>query len=272
MSVPTLPPARSPAAIATKVSPYVNSLGMRFVPVPGAPLFSVWETRVQDFRLFAAEEGEVLERRSGEKRAWDAPGFAQGPTHPVVCVSWHDAGRFGVWLPLRERAAGRLGPRDAYRLPTDAEWTLAAGSALYPWGEEPAERRPRDAGNYLDATAAHAFGWKTAATQDDDGYIYTAPAGSFRANAFGLHDLGGNAWEWGEDTYRAAMNDEEARRQYPGLSNESNSEGVPFRAVRGAAWNYSAAVTLRSTYRGCYVAAHRGGDTGFRVVLEVAER
>lgn len=73
---------------------------MKFVPVPGtAVLFSIWETRVQEFEAFVRETGYD----------WaEDPGFPQGPTHPVVKINEADAKAFCAWLMEKERAAGRL--------------------------------------------------------------------------------------------------------------------------------------------------------------------
>jgi hypothetical protein len=82
------------ALAATKGAPFVNTLGMKFVPVPivGGPtggqrvLFSVWDTRVQDYAVFVQETG----------REWPAADFPQEPTHPAVYVRWDDATAFCV--------------------------------------------------------------------------------------------------------------------------------------------------------------------------------
>jgi len=78
---------------------YVNSLGMQFLPVPGTKvLFSIWETRVQDFAQFVIETGydatnsmhSLGSGSDGWKQrgdTWITPGFVQGPTHPVVGVN-----------------------------------------------------------------------------------------------------------------------------------------------------------------------------------------
>ncbi len=117
-------PKASPAT-ATKDAPFTNSLGMKFVPVPitGGPtdrqrvLFSVWETRVQDYEVFAKET----------KRKWERPEFAQGPTHPALRLTWNDASDFCAWLIEREREAGRLAAEERYRLPSDHDWNCAVG-------------------------------------------------------------------------------------------------------------------------------------------------
>ncbi len=92
---PSLPVSSSPSS-ATQAAPFINTLGMKFVPVPisGGPtdqqrvLFSVWDTRVQDYERFAKET----------QRDWPKPDFEQGPTHPAVMVSWEDATAFCQWL------------------------------------------------------------------------------------------------------------------------------------------------------------------------------
>ena len=211
---------------------YVNSLWMRFVPVAGTKvLFSVWETRVQDYGVFAKETGRNLYR----------PSFQQESTHPVVEVSWEDAVAFCVWLSKKE---GRL-----YRLPTDAEWSVAVGLGVengstpekkalkvagYPWGE--AWPPPQGAGNYHPDLEV-------------DDFEYTSPVGSFAANAFGLYDLGGNVWELCEDWY----DDEKTTR-----------------VLRGGSWDYGDVWVLRSSFRDYDPPSDRRGDRGFRCVLVVS--
>jgi hypothetical protein len=99
--------------------PHENTLGMKFVPVPGtAVLFSIWETRVQDFDAFVREtghdatQGMYSDRGNGWKQqgdTWRSPGFPQGPTHPVVGVNQADAKAFCEWLTKEERAAAGWG-------------------------------------------------------------------------------------------------------------------------------------------------------------------
>ncbi|MEM1296787.1 MAG: SUMF1/EgtB/PvdO family nonheme iron enzyme, partial [Verrucomicrobiota bacterium] len=146
---------------ATKESPYINDLGMTFVPVPGTNvLFSIWETRVQDFRQFAAdpsysyEEGEIpfLLTKTGWKAddnvSWESPGFQQQEDHPVTCVSVADAIAFCNWL-TREDSKGLQ-----YRLPKDAEWSNAVGQSQFLWGDGGVP--PNDSGNYAGKEAMGA--------------------------------------------------------------------------------------------------------------------
>jgi hypothetical protein len=88
--------ARSALQKATKDHPWVNSLGMKFVPVAGTEvLFSVWDTRVQDFETFVKSTGynatggmDSLGKDGWKQRGatWKEPGFSQGANHPVVGV------------------------------------------------------------------------------------------------------------------------------------------------------------------------------------------
>ena len=228
----------SAGAQALDGKPWVNSLGMRFVSVPGTPsLFSIWETRVQDYEVFA----------KATSRSWEKPGFDQGPTHPAGNVSWNDANAFCQWLTVKERSEGKLGASQSYRLPTDEEWSLAVGlsnengatpidksgkiQGVYPWGTQ--WPPPKGAGNYPGSLAV-------------DNFEYTAPVGSFAANRYGLYDLGGNVWEWCEDELRP---------------------GSGTRVLRGASCVNVGPVSLLSSSRGHTSPDSRHYTNGFRCVL-----
>jgi serine/threonine protein kinase len=211
------PPIFQPAtpSTATKDQPFVNSLGMKFVPVPitGGPtdgqrvLFSVWETRVRDYEVFLQQT----------KREWTKPLFLRDASHPAINVSWDDAQAFCVWLTEREHNAGQLGANERYRLPSDHEWSCAVGigeredparipaergrgmADVFPWGT--AWPPPPGAGNYSgEEVAGHQWTKEQGVLADyRDDFPQTAPVGSFAANDLGLFDLGGNAQEWCED-------------------------------------------------------------------------
>ncbi len=227
-----------------------NSLGMQFVPV-GEVLFCIWETRVQDFSQFV----EATKTKVGGD--WKKPGFSQGSTHPVVHVSWNHAKAFCSWLTEKEQKQTILVEAQHYRLPTDAEWSDAVGLEInpdisvnnrsdkirnvYPWGST--WPPPRDAGNYK---------WSLRVDQ----YDRTSPVGSFPANDHGIYDLGGNVWEWCEDSY------------YANLANPFAAFGQPPGPVmRGASWAYSSSdALLSSSIRHDQPSAHHN-DVGFRVVV-----
>ena len=208
-----------------------NQMRMQFVPVEGTKvLFSVWATRVQDYAVFA----------EATERSWERPEFYQAPNHPVVLVSWEDAEAFCVWLSKTE---GRK-----YRLPTDAEWSLAVGLGVetgatpeekdgkipgYPWGVK--WPSPRGVGNY--DRSFHT-----------DSSENTSPVGSFLPSRNGLCDLGGNVWEWCEDWYD--------RKQQS-------------RVLRGGSWYGAGEFYLRSSARGLELPTERADYIGFRCVLDL---
>jgi len=157
--------------IATKEKPFENALGMKFVPVPitGGPtngkkvLFSVWETRVKDYEVFA----------KATKSEWPKPLFPQAGDHPAVNVSWEDAVAFCAWRTVEDRTSGKIGASDVYRLPSDHEWSCAVGIgkdedpaasptsrnkkiAGFPWGS--AFPPPKGAANVRGEGTNGAFG------------------------------------------------------------------------------------------------------------------
>lgn len=173
---------------------FVNSLGQRFVPIPGTPTyFCIWSTRVSDYGQFVKETG----------RAWKPAGFPQKPDHPAVRISYQDATAFCEWLTQKEHAMGKLPANLEYRLPKDLEWSAAAGITAkevdgppawrsgsipncYAWGSS--WPPPKGSGNYDPKM-------KT------DSFPNTSPVGSFAPNRFGLFDINGNAYQWMHDDF-----------------------------------------------------------------------
>jgi len=240
--------------------PWENSLGMKFVPVPGTEvLFCVWETRVRDYAPYAAAQ-------SGVDGSWRDPAFEGVPVTPnedcpVVCVSWKDARAFCAWLTEKERRRGLLRPEDHYRLPTDAEWSWAVGigdresgatprekdgklAGVYPWGSQ--WPPPPGSGNFADECAKRKVPKWSIIDGYEDGYATTSPVGSFPANEHGLYDLAGNVWEWCEDLYDTSQSS---------------------RVFRGGSWYDYDPAYLLSSARPDRTPEIRAYFLGFRVVL-----
>lgn len=244
---------------------WTNSLGMIFVPVPQTRVsFSVYETRVRDFCAFAATHPRLDGTNWNHAFYHGLIAVSDGPDYPVVNVSWNDAEKFCAWLTEAERKSGTIGATEFYRLPTDAEWSWAAGignlenreggatprdrnarlANLYPWGTQ--FPPPPGAGNFADETAFRYFtNWPHIAGYKD-GFVTTAPVGSFKPNAAGLYDLAGNAMEWCGDYYEAS------RKQ---------------RVLRGGAWINCGPRSLWSSSRDHAGPGRFSVATGFRCVL-----
>jgi formylglycine-generating enzyme required for sulfatase activity len=163
----------------------------------------------------------------------DDRGWGRG-RQPVINVSWDDAQAYVAWL---SRKTGK-----PYRLLSEAEWEYAAQAGS-----------GREAVAAQGANQAHCFGcgsrW--------DGR-QTAPVGIFAANAFGLHDMLGNVWEWTADCW----NDNHAGAAADGSARQGGA--CSSRVLRGGSW-VSYPEDSRSAYRSWLTAGIRGGFNGFRV-------
>lgn len=195
-------------------------------------------------------EGRTFIRIKGV--SWRNPGFDQDAYHPVVCVSWNDARAFCAWLVGQESRH--------YRLPTEAEWEYACRArtqTTYPWGDSP--ESGRGWANLADLTAQSKFRKWTGVFNWSDGFIFTAPVSSFRANPFGLYDMIGNVWEWCEDWYG----------EYPtgAVSDPSGPDTGTYRVLRGGSWG-AIPRFCRSAIRDWYLPDYRFYYVGFRVVRD----
>lgn len=150
---------------------------------------------------------------------------------PVIEVSWHHAQAYVDWL------SGRTGYE--YRLPSEAEWEYAARAGMdtrYWSGDEITPEYANFAGN-VDRTIE---------------------VGSLRRpNAFGLHDVHGNVWEWVEDCW----NDSYAGA--PGEGSAWRTDACSQRVLRGGSW-FNLPSSLRSAVRSGGEPGGRGIHIGFR--------
>ena len=187
-----------------------------------------------------------------EKYSWRNAGFEQTDEHPVVNVSWNDAVEFCKWLSKKESKT--------YRLPTEAEWEYAcrAGTTTrYYSGDDP--ETLAKVGNVADAAAKAQFpDWKYT-IKANDGYVFTAPVGKFKPNAFGLYDMHGNARQWCADWYGA---------EYYAKSPADDPTGADtgdVRVLRGGSWFFRPDCA-RSANRLRFTPNYRLGiGAGFRV-------
>lgn len=145
--------------------------------------------------------------------------------HPVVHVSYADALAYAKW-------AGK-------RLPTEAEWEFAARGGLtgqlYTWGNELRPGGRWMANIYEGKFPTHDTG--------EDGFAGIAPVGQYPVNGYGLHDIGGNVWEWCADWYRsdyyaqlAAQPSPARNPQGPAESFDPAEPGTPKRVHRGGSF------------------------------------
>ncbi|MDX2221995.1 MAG: formylglycine-generating enzyme family protein [Rhodospirillaceae bacterium] len=190
---------------------------------------------------------------------WGDPGFPQTDADPVSCVSFDDALAYAKWI---SDLSGQI-----YRLPSEAEWEYAAraGTATARhWGDG------RDAAcaqaSVLDAAAAAqlgaAPGVENAFPCADDGFVFTAPVGSFPPNAFGLYDMLGNVSEWVMDCYNAT---------YAGAPVDGSAwlaGNCDQRLTRGGAWSGKPWI-VRAAERGRANAAGRNSPLGFRLARDI---
>jgi formylglycine-generating enzyme required for sulfatase activity len=156
---------------------------------------------------------------------------------PVIYVSWNDAKRYVSWLT---RTTGKQ-----YRLLSEAEWEYAARAGAltrFAWGDEPGT------GNANCKGCGSEWDGKE-----------TAPAGSFAPNAFGLHDMHGNVWEWVEDSWH---------EDYKGAPTDGSAwtdGGDPSsRVKRGGAWD-EGPKAIRAANRARNSPSYAEIDLGFRV-------
>ncbi|MBL8820230.1 MAG: formylglycine-generating enzyme family protein [Planctomyces sp.] len=244
---------------------------------------SKYEITVAQFRQFVEETGYVTDvERSGKgcnglnaetgqversaERNWRSPGFEQLENYPVVCVSRDDAIAFCQWL------SQRLNSR--CRLPAEAEWEFccrAGTSTRFATGDS-AESLQGFA-NCGDQTLVEKFPqFESSAATWADGYPFTAPVGSFGANAFGLYDMHGNVGEWCSDLFDPSYYSQSDSVDPEGPPEEPvsdvNQNPVRFwRVVRGGSW-YNAPLSLRSSGRHDGVPTEPSTTNGFRVVAE----
>ncbi|HUE16647.1 MAG TPA: SUMF1/EgtB/PvdO family nonheme iron enzyme [Planctomycetaceae bacterium] len=204
--------------------------------------------RATDYKTEAERDGKggvafddsVRDWRQDTKYSWRNPGFDQDDSHPVVNVSWNDATAFCDWLSRKEKKT--------YRLPTEAEWEYACRAGT--------ETR------YYSGDADVSLRMIANLSGLEDGYRFTSPVGSLRANVFGLFDMSGNVVEWCRDFYGGDYYSKSPSEDPVG---PASSFG---RVCRGGSW-FNPPGACRSAARRALSAGLRISDIGFRVALSI---
>lgn len=261
-------------SLAAADKPFINSIGMQFVPVPGTQiLFCTHITRRQDYGAYANASGGMTVNPTWRNYPQDDKGqpYARENDYPVVGVNWDDAKGFCNWLGQKE---GRT-----YRMPTDREWSFAAGIGkaeeaekdnapeklnskvkdVYPWGTR--YPPPPGSGNFADTSHVEMFPtWtengKTVKIKGipgyTDGYPMTSPVFAFKPNQLGIFDMSGNIGQWCEGWF----DEKQTRRLHRGCAyNAGGKEAL------SCSWRMGFPQDLRLV--------HNIGFTSFRCVVEL---
>jgi len=186
-----------------------------------------------------SKQKDEKQKRNLEKNEVLMP---MGAEYPVCYVSWDDAMEFCKWVTKKERRRGRLPEGYEYTLPTEAEWEYAC--------------RAGTTGSYAGNVDSMAWYKKNSGGR-------TNPVGQKKPNAWGLHDMHGNVWEWCADDWYASYTNApvngsqrgDAYDEYEVDRSRIDEDGNTYRlhspehrVVRGGSWSYSA-LACRSANR-----------------------
>lgn len=234
-----------------------NSLGIRFVPLSEGVMITAQEIRRRDYLEYA--------KATGARRPGNPDSEGRGSTLPVVGVDRNEARSFCKWLTEHERRSGLISDGDTYRLPTDSEWSRAAGLPLER-GDTPAERNgrirgiypwgfdwppPNQSENLCDAVAAGRSNLPAFIEGFQDRYPLIAPVNATPPNERGIQAMGGNVSEWVDSDYAPAA-----------------GKKPPLACARGGNWRSADPDALLASARQALPAESRQPTLGFRMVLE----
>ena len=236
--------SETPTIILSKpLSEIANSIGMKFILIPAGEFRMGSENgdnREKPIRKIIISQPFYLSKFPVTQAQWQIvmgnnPGRFKGELNrPVERVSWSDVQEFLRKLSEREGGQG-------YRLPTEAEWEYschAGSTGEYCFGD--------------DATTLKEYAW-----YGENAGGTTHPVGQLKPNAWGLHDMHGNVWEWVQDWYGAY----EAET----VTDPSGPESGSYRVGRGGSWG-SDAGSCRSVARGNGAPDDRDSTLGFRLL------
>jgi formylglycine-generating enzyme required for sulfatase activity len=206
------------------------------------------ETKVTITRGFWMGKCEVTQAEYKAVMGANPSTFTGDTNRPVEKVSWQEAMDYCARLTQRAQAAGQLPEGYVYRLPTEAEWEYACRAGTntrFCYGDDTHYAQLGEYAWFMDNSDAG-----------------THPVGSKRPNAWGLHDMHGNVWEWCLSRWGSFL---------PGgsITNLAARAEGGLRVARGGSWLYDGRA-CRSANRDDYSPLNRCSDVGFRVVLAPA--
>ncbi len=241
---------------------YANEQPLSVVRIDRPFWMSKFEVTNEQYAKFdAAHDSRYEHKGSWKFNEWDLGWPLNRPRQPVVRVSRNEAAAFSRWLSAR---TGRK-----IDLPTEAQWEYAcrAGTATpLSYGSLDADfSKQANLADYTirdlvyDVRDQYPPDLVPRDARFNDGKLVTADAGSYKPNAWGLHDMHGNAWEWTRTAFRPYPYSEADGRNEPA--------GIESVVVRGGSW-FDRPRRSRSAFRLSYPAWQRVYNVGLRVVME----
>ncbi len=247
-----------------------NSLGMHFVPLGDEAMISAWETRHRDYLEYVRATNA---RKPG--KGDDTNSFNKGGALPVTGIDRTEARAFCAWLTERERNSGLIGPKDQYRLPTDEEWSRAAGlppergatpaernsriRGVYPWGYD--WPPPKGVDNLADPNAARKNSLEHVIAGYEDKFTNLASVAALPPNKDGLCGLAGNVSEWVDTDFEPIPAPKPTDKP-------TDKPKVLMGTLRGGNWRSSTQDELQASMRLPVPPDTRRNTIGFRIVLK----
>jgi formylglycine-generating enzyme required for sulfatase activity len=235
---------------------FTNSIGMKFVWIPpgsfvmGSPKDEKGRQTDETQHKITLSKGFYMGVYAVTQGEWGAV-MGNNPSHfkgeknlPVDKVSWDDCQEFITKLRAKDKKL--------YRSPTEAEWEYSCRAGT---------KTPFYFGQTISTDQANYNGDYTYGEGKKGKFrVKTTPVGSFPANAWGLHDMHGNVWQWCQDWYGGCPAKE--------VVNPQGSAQGTYRVMRGGSWKSNPDI-CSSAFRGKDTPDFCGyhfADYGFRVV------